>query len=262
MGDVAGSHHLGSRPSLPLLASPLSLTLPRPSCAPLFGPQRSRTAREAIATMDALVQAHGYASDGESFSIADGDEVWLLEMIGKGVYGVGAVWVAVRVPDGMIGSTANQARIRTFPRDDPDNCRYSPDVVAFARRVGLYPPSAPDEAFSFSDVYDPVTFSGARHGEARVWAIFQHATGGALAAYESCAPPLRCRSGMASCTAWRLQQPHLCARLRLPWLRRRAWGQPDESHAAIRNTSAQAKRQRYHAADALACRGDLALPWR
>jgi dipeptidase len=141
--------------------------------------QRAKTAREAISTMDALVQAHGYASEGESFSIADGDEVWLMEMIGKGKER-GAVWVAMRVPEGHIGSTANQARVRTFPMDDEENCRYAKDVVSFAQAKGLYPPSAPANKFSFSDTFDPPNFHGVRLGEARVFHIFQPASGGAF----------------------------------------------------------------------------------
>jgi len=87
--------------------------------------QRSKTAREAIEVMTSLVEAYGYYSQGESFSIADPTEVWVLEMIGKGEYELGAVWVARRVPDGHVTSHANQARITTFPRDDPDNCLFS-----------------------------------------------------------------------------------------------------------------------------------------
>merc|ERR1719375_926355 len=99
--------------------------------------QRAKTAREAIAVMDELCQTYGYASDGESFSIADGDEVWLMELIGKGKQR-GAVWVARRVPEGYIGSTANQARIQQFPLNDPENCLYSNDVISFATNQGLY----------------------------------------------------------------------------------------------------------------------------
>ena len=104
--------------------------------------QRAKTAREAIAVMDDLCQTYGYASDGESFSIADGNEVWLMELVGKGKNSPaphGAVWVASRVPDGYIGSTANQARTRTFPRGDPASCLFSKDVVSFAQQQGLYP---------------------------------------------------------------------------------------------------------------------------
>lgn len=137
--------------------------------------QRSRTAREAIRTMAELVSTHGYASTGESFSIADQTEMWYLELIGKGRIEKGAVWVARRVPEGYITGHANQARITTFPLDDPDNCQYSSDVISFAKDNGLY--SGPDADFSFSDVYDPVTFDGARFCEARVWSYFSHIMG-------------------------------------------------------------------------------------
>eukprot|EP00727_Mastigamoeba_balamuthi_P013896 m51a1_g9129 hypothetical protein (550) ;mRNA; r:9451-11349 len=139
--------------------------------------QRSRTAREAIRTMDALVQKYGYASSGESFSVSDPKEVWIFEMIGKGTYELGTVWVAMRVPDGFVSSHANQARITTFALDDPENVMYSPDVVSFAKRRGLYPADAPDSRFSFSDVYCPVRWSSARADEARVWSVFRHVAG-------------------------------------------------------------------------------------
>jgi len=144
--------------------------------------QRAKTAREAIATMDELCQKYGYASDGESFSIADWNEVWLMELVGKGKLR-GAVWVASRVPEGSIGSTANQARTQTFPLNDPGNCIYSKDVVTFAQDQGLYPKDGKPEDFSFSDIYDKPTFSGVRLGEARVWNIFQPASGGAFSEY-------------------------------------------------------------------------------
>lgn len=144
--------------------------------------QRAKSAREAITIMDDLCQKYGYASDGESFSIADGNEVWLMELIGKGKQR-GAVWVARRVPEGYIGSTANQARIQTFPLNDPDNCIFAKDVVTFAQDEGLYPKDGKPEDFSFSDTYDPTTFSGVRLGEARVWNIFQPASGGAFSEY-------------------------------------------------------------------------------
>lgn len=137
--------------------------------------QRSRTAREAIAMMGFLVSEYGYASTGESFSIADQNELWYLELIGKGSYEKGAVYVARKVPDGYVTGHANQARITTFPLDDPENCIYSPDVISFARSIGLYDGS--DEDFSFSDTYDPVTFEGARFCEARVWSFFSHVMG-------------------------------------------------------------------------------------
>eukprot|EP00727_Mastigamoeba_balamuthi_P010703 m51a1_g6255 hypothetical protein (552) ;mRNA; f:97166-99126 len=144
--------------------------------------QRSTTAREAIAVMTSLVAQYGYASSGESFSISDPKEVWLLEMIGKGLDELGAVWVAVRIPDGFVSSHANQARITTFPRNDPERAVYSADVVSFARRQGLYPAGAPDEQFSFSDVYCPVTWASARSDEARVWSVFGRVAGEAFRA--------------------------------------------------------------------------------
>lgn len=137
--------------------------------------QRAKTASDAITIMDALVQEHGYASDGESFSIADQRDVWLMELIGKGPYEKGAVWVASRVPEGYITATANQARTRTFRQDDPANVRFSPDVVTFAQKHGLYPKSSSAADFSFSDIYDPVSFVSARICEARVWSVFSAA---------------------------------------------------------------------------------------
>jgi len=147
--------------------------------------QRAKSAREAIKVMTDLVKNYGYYSSGESFSIADKDEVWILEMIGKGtkiVNGVnvnkGAVWVAVRIPDGYVSAHANQARITTFPKNDPQNCIYAPDVISFAREQGLYKGS--DNDFSFSDVYAPLTFGGMRGCEARVWAAFNIMGGGVI----------------------------------------------------------------------------------
>ncbi len=137
--------------------------------------QRSKTAREAIDTMAWLVSEYGYASTGESFSIADQTDMWILELIGKGRKEKGAVWVARRVPEGHVSGHANQARITTFPRNDPENTLFSADVVSFARAQGLYDGS--DEDFSFSDIYDPVTFDGARFCEARVWSYFSTVMG-------------------------------------------------------------------------------------
>lgn len=133
--------------------------------------QRAKTAREAIGVMTALVNEYGYCSSGESFSIADKDEVWILELIGKGEYGKGAVWVARRIPDGYVSAHANQARITTFPQNDPQNCLYSPDVVSFARERGYF--KGKDKDFDFSAAYAPLDFSGVRFCEARVWAIFR-----------------------------------------------------------------------------------------
>lgn len=132
--------------------------------------QRAKTAREAITIMTDLVKNHGYASSGESFSIADPNEVWILEMIGKGEGQKGAVWVAQRIPDGYISGHANQARITRFPLNDPKNCLYAPDVVSFAREKGWF--DGKNNDFSFSDTYAPVDFSGARFCEARVWSGF------------------------------------------------------------------------------------------
>lgn len=139
--------------------------------------QRAKTAREAIKVMTGLVAEYGYYSSGESFSIADKNEVWVLEMIGKGTKMVngknankGAVWVAVRIPDGYITAHANQARITTFPLNDPENCIYSPDVISFAKDMGYY--KGADKDFSFSDTYAPLDFGGMRGCEARVWSAF------------------------------------------------------------------------------------------
>jgi len=132
--------------------------------------QRAKTAREAIEVMTSLAEKYGYASEGESFSISDPNEVWIMEMIGKGEGEKGAVWVARRVPDGYICGHANQARITTFPMDDPDNCMFAKDVVSFAREKGWY--DGLNKDFSFSDVYAPVDFEGARFSDARVYAGF------------------------------------------------------------------------------------------
>jgi len=138
--------------------------------------QRAKTAREAIEIMTGLVDDYGYYSSGESFSISDPEEVWILEMIGKGEDQKGAVWVAVKIPDGYISGHANQARITTFPLNDPENCLYSDDVISFAREKGWY--SGTNKDFSFSDVYAPVDFGGARFCEARVWSAFNKVTTG------------------------------------------------------------------------------------
>lgn len=141
--------------------------------------QRAKTARDAIRIMSELVADYGYASSGESFSIADEDEVWIMELIGKGKFEKGAVWVALQVPDGYICSHANQARIMTFPYQNENNWNdknqtvfNSPDVISFAKENGLY--KGKDEDFSFSDVYAPVDFGGARFCEMRVWSFFRY----------------------------------------------------------------------------------------
>ena len=144
--------------------------------------QRAKTAREAIQVMTSLVDEYGYYSEGESFSIGDPDEVWILEMIGKGKGEKGAVWVAERVPDGYICGHANQARITTFPLNDPQNCLYSKDVISFAREKGWFEGKNSD--FSFSDVYAPVDFEGARFCDARVWSGFNKVANG-MGQYEN-----------------------------------------------------------------------------
>jgi dipeptidase len=132
--------------------------------------QRAKSAREAIRSFGELVSQYGYASTGESFSISDPNEAWILEMIGKGKAEKGAVWVAMRIPDGYISGHANHPRITQFPLNDPENCIYAPDAISFARKMGWF--SGEDKEFSFSDTYAPLDFSGARACEARVWAMF------------------------------------------------------------------------------------------
>lgn len=134
--------------------------------------QRARTAREAIEVMTGLVGEYGYYSSGESFSISDPEEAWIMEMIGKGPDEKGAVWVARKVPDGYISGHANQARIRQFPLNDPETL-YSPDVISFARKQGFFDGS--DESFSFADAYNPLDYGGLRFCESRVWCMFHRA---------------------------------------------------------------------------------------
>jgi dipeptidase len=133
--------------------------------------QRARTAREAIRIMTSLVETHGYYSSGESFTIADPNEVWIMDMIGKGPMNKGAVWVAVRLPDDCVSAHANQARITTFPFDDKNNCLYSVDVIAFARETGYF--KGKNKDFSFSDTYAPLDYGALRACEARVWSFFR-----------------------------------------------------------------------------------------
>ena len=103
--------------------------------------------------------------------LSDPNEVWIMEMIGKGVGNKGAVWVARRVPDGYVCGHANQARITTFPLNDPENCIYAKDVISFAREKGFF--SGRDEEFSFADAYAPLDFGAARFCESRVWSGFR-----------------------------------------------------------------------------------------
>lgn len=132
--------------------------------------QRARTAREAIKVMTELVQQYGYCSGGESFTIADPNEIWIMEMSGKGPGIRGAVWVAVRIPDDCISAHANQARIHTFDMNDKNNCMYSPDVISFAREQGYF--DGVNKDFSFAKAYNPLDFGGRRYCEARVWSFF------------------------------------------------------------------------------------------
>lgn len=174
--------------------------------------QRAKNAREAIKVIAELIDRYGYRSEGESFSIVDPNEAWIMDLISKGSemrdakgrivkgWSNGAVWVARRVPDGYISGHANQSRITTFPlRDGKTSITnreldkiflptvetvYSCDVISFARLKGLYPEKAPDAEFSFCDVYNPINFSGARYCESRVWAFFNHCNPELMAPYE------------------------------------------------------------------------------
>ena len=132
--------------------------------------ERAKTAREAIDIIVDLANTYGYYSSGESFSLADTEEVWVMDLIGKGPDNKGIVWVARRVPDGYICAHANQARISTFPLNDPENCIYAPDVITFAREKGYF--NGEDKDFSFCDAYAPLDFSGMRGCEARAWSAF------------------------------------------------------------------------------------------
>lgn len=138
--------------------------------------QRAKTAREAISVIDQLMSEYGYYSSGESFSIADPKEVWIMELIGKGPGNKGAVWVARRVPDGYVCGHANQSRITTFPQDDPENCLFSADVIEFARSKGYF--KGKDKDFSFADAYAPLDFGAVRFCDARVWAGFRKVADG------------------------------------------------------------------------------------
>lgn len=133
--------------------------------------QRARTAREAIQIMDNLVQEYGYYSSGESFTIADPNEIWVMEMIGKGPGIRGAVWVAVRIPDDCISAHANQSRIHQFNMDDKENCMYSSDVISFAREKKYF--NGVNKDFSFADAYAPIDFEARRFCEARVWSFYR-----------------------------------------------------------------------------------------
>ena len=143
--------------------------------------QRAKNAREALHTMVKLVEEYGYVSEGESFTIADPNEVWIMDMIGKGKDTKGAVWVARRVPDDCITAHANHSRIRQFPQAKKvnkklgyyvvgDSCMYSADAITFARQKGYF--TGADKDFSFSEAYAPADFGALRYCEARVWSFF------------------------------------------------------------------------------------------
>ena len=133
--------------------------------------ERCKTAREAIQCMTDLVAEYGYASSGETFSIADPNEVWMMELIGKGKVEKGAVWVATRVPDDCIAAHANQARFTTINFKDKENWMWSKDVVEFARKQGYF--EGKDKDFNFQEAYAPYDFSGLYVCEARVWSFFR-----------------------------------------------------------------------------------------
>lgn len=133
--------------------------------------QRAKTAREAIQIMTDLVAEYGYYSSGESFSIADPHEVWMMEMIGKGPGNKGANWVAIRIPDGYVAGHANHSRITKFALNDPENVIYSKDIIQFARQQGFF--KGKDSDFSFSDAFAPLEFSLVRFCDARVWSMFR-----------------------------------------------------------------------------------------
>ncbi len=138
--------------------------------------QRAKTAREAIQIIVDLANTYGYCSSGESFSLIDQEEAWIMELIGKGPNDKGIVWVARRIPDGYVSAHANQARITTFPWDDPENCLYAPDVADVARKFGWF--EGENKDFSFSDAYAPADFGALRGCEARVWAFFRTVASG------------------------------------------------------------------------------------
>ncbi len=136
--------------------------------------QRSKTAREAIKVMTTLVETYGYNSEGETFTICDPNEAWIMEMMGMGPGSKSAVWVAIRIPDNAICAHANQSRITTFDMKDKNNVLYSKNVVKYARKMGWY--EGKDADFSWNAAYAAPDFSGRRFCEARVWSFFNHFT--------------------------------------------------------------------------------------
>ncbi|MGM9714930.1 MAG: dipeptidase [Prevotella sp.] len=134
--------------------------------------QRSKSAREAITVMTTLAQTYGYNSSGETFTICDPNEAWIMEMMGKGPGSKGVVWVAIRIPDDAICAHANQSRIGKFDMKDKQNVLYAKDVIKFARSKGWY--DGKDADFSWKQVYAAPDFGGRRFCDARVWSFFRH----------------------------------------------------------------------------------------
>ena len=132
--------------------------------------ERATSARNAIDIMTSLAETYGYCSEGESFSIADKNEAWILDLIGKGAGEKGAVWAAVRIPDDCVSAHANQSRITRLSQYGKKQLLCSKDVIAFARKKGYF--SGKDQEFSFRDAYAPNDFGAVRYCEARVWSIF------------------------------------------------------------------------------------------
>jgi dipeptidase len=135
---------------------------------------RAKTAREAIQVITSLVEKYGYGSEGESFSIIDPNEAWILEMIGTGDGKPGANWVAIRIPDGAIAAHANKARIGSFPLNDPENCLYSKTMIPFAIDKGYYNPKT-DGELVFNQIFNPISPDRLRYCESRVWSLFRRA---------------------------------------------------------------------------------------
>ena len=141
-----------------------------------LGLQRARTAREAIKVMTELAGKYGFCSSGESFTVCDPDEAWVLEMSGCGPGSRSVVWIAVRVPDNAVMAHSNQSRIRRVDLTDKKNVMISPNCISFARKRGYF--KGKDSEFSFCDAYNPPTFGGRRLGDSRTWAIYRRLTTG------------------------------------------------------------------------------------
>lgn len=132
--------------------------------------QRAKNAQEAITLIDTLLNKYGYYSSGESFSIADPNEAWIMEVIGKGAGSKGAVWVAYRIPDGYVAAHANQSRIRNLIKNDINNCRYSKDLIDFANKKNIY--KEYKNEFSFADTFNPLDPGSVLYCEGRVWRFY------------------------------------------------------------------------------------------